>query len=452
MMVKTRKKRKTGSQATNVPETQTTFGGARRCAPAIYFPSHEDNRTCTELLMGELNDTNAGWIATRLPPLGITLQWVTLVGDDLGQLTHAFQQGLERSDIIFTTGGLGPTQDDLTREAVAAALGETPAVQEDMVEELRKYFLNRGQDMPTHNIKQAWLIPSADFIPNRNGTAPGWWAERNGKIIIIMPGPPVEMQAIFRDHVEPRLKELVTEEVTITRNVKTMGLGEASVDEIMSEYFGHENPYLGIYSKADGIHLRVIARAVDEATARHMIEPVEQAVHDRLGEYIWGYDDETPEQAIAQALQSRGRTLAVMEYCTGGFLTNAITEANDAWKHFRGGIVAFGAESMAASGVPPALMDNHGAVSQEAANAMASSALLQMEADYGIGITGSPGPAELDGRPMGLAFVAIARATVAGPQVIKELELRVPPRRITIKRRISNQALIELRKLVDAGE
>ena len=311
----------------------------------------------TELLMGELNDTNAGWIATRLPPLGITLQWVTLVGDDLEQLTHAIWKGLERSDIIFTTGGLGPTQDDLTREAVAAALGETPAVQESMVEELRQYFRNRGQDMPSHNVKQAWLIPSAQFIPNRNGTAPGWWAERDGKSIVIMPGPPVEMQAIFRDHVEPRLKKLVTEEVTITRNVKTMGLGEASVDEIMSEYFGQENPYLGIYSKADGIHLRVIARAADEPTARRMIEPVELAVKERLGEYIWGYDDETPEQAVAQALQSRGKTLAVMEYCTGGFLANAITEANEAWKHFRGGIVAFGVESMAASGVPPALMD-----------------------------------------------------------------------------------------------
>ena len=406
----------------------------------------------TELLMGELNDTNAGWIATRLPPLGITLQWVTLVGDDLEQLTHAFQKGLDRSDIILTTGGLGPTQDDLTREAVAAAFGETPTVQPEMVEELRQYFRSRGQDMPSHNVKQAWLIPSADFIPNRNGTAPGWWAQRDGKIIVIMPGPPVEMQAIFREQVEPRLKQMATEEVTITRNVKTMGLGEASVDEIMSEYFGQENPYLGIYSKADGIHLRVIARAADEATARRMIQPVEQAVRDRLGEYIWGYDDETPEQAVAQGLQSRGKTLAVMEYCTGGFLTNAITEANEAQKHFRGGIVAFGEQSMAAAGVPPALLQNHGPVSQEAANAMASAALVQMGADYGIGITGAPGPAELDGRPMGLAFVAIARATSAGPQVIKELELRVPPRRITIKRRISNQALIELRKLLDAGE
>ena len=406
----------------------------------------------TELLMGELNDTNAGWIAGRLPALGITLRWVTLVGDDLGQLAGALRQGLERSDIVFTTGGLGPTQDDLTREAVAAALGESPAVDEGQLSELRGYFRARGQDMPARNVKQAWLIPSAEFIPNRNGTAPGWWAERGGKVIVCMPGPPVEMQTIFRDWVEPRLRGLVTAEVTVTRNIKTMGLGEASVDEVMSEYFGRENPYLGIYSKADGIHLRVIARAGDEGAARGLIAPVERAIEERLGGYIWGYDDDTPAAAAGAALQARGKTLAVMEFCTGGFLANAITDAGDAGRHFRGGIVAFGAEALAASGVPPALLERHGAVSQEAANAMAGAALAQLGADYGIGVAGAPGPEGLEGRPMGLAYVAIARAAGAGgPQVARELELRVPPRRVTIKRRVSNQALIELRRLVDAG-
>ena len=406
----------------------------------------------TELLMGELNDTNAPWLAARLPPLGITLQWVSLIGDDLPHLTAAFRQGMQRSDLILTTGGLGPTQDDLTREAVAAAFNETPEIQHDQVAQLQAYFRNRGQDMPPRNLKQAWLIPSAQFIPNHNGTAPGWWAEQNGKIIVSMPGPPVEMQALFRDYVAPRLRQRVTAEVTVTRNIKTMGLGEAAVDEIISEHFGHENPYLGIYSKADGIHLRVIARAHDEPAARRLIVPIEQAIHDRLAPYIWGYDDETPQQAVAQALQSRNKTLAVMELCTGGFLSNAITEAPDAARHFRGGIIAYAPESLTAAGVPPKLLANHGAVSQEAANAMSAAALTQLNANYGIGITGAPGPAELDGRPPGLAHIAISRATPAGPQVIKELELRVPPRQITIKRRLSNQALIELRRLVEAGE
>ena len=217
----------------------------------------------TELLMGELTDLNASWIAAKLPALGIQLQWVSIVGDDLDMLAEAFTRGLERSDIIFTTGGLGPTQDDLTREGVARALGEEPTVQEEVLRDLEKYFQARGAPMPAHNIKQAHLIPSAQFIPNRNGTAPGWWAEKNGGIIVSMPGPPGEMHPIWDEEVEPRLQELVTEEVTITRNIKTMGLSESAIDEIISEYFGLENPYLGIYSKADGIHLRIIARAAD---------------------------------------------------------------------------------------------------------------------------------------------------------------------------------------------
>ncbi len=405
----------------------------------------------TELLMGELTDANAAWIAGRLPALGIELQWVTIIGDDISKLTEGFKTGMERSDVIFTTGGLGPTQDDLTREAVAAAFGETATVQQEVVSRLEAYFRARGGPMPSRNVKQALLIPSAEFIPNNNGTAPGWWAERDGKIIISMPGPPVEMHAIFEEQVEPRLRERVTGEVTITRNVKTMGMSEGAVDEVMSEFFGHQNPYLGIYSKADGIHLRVIARAPDEAAARTMIEPVETAIEERLGEYIWGYDEETPEQAVSMSLQARGQTLAVMEFCTGGFLTNAITEVPDSYKHFRGGIVASGVESLAAHGIPRPVMENHGLVSRETATAMAVCVAARLGADYGIGIAGAPGPGDLDGRPMGLAFISIARADAAGAQVVKDFELRVPPRRITIKRRISNQALIELRKLVEAG-
>ena len=405
----------------------------------------------TELLMGELTDANAAWIAGRLPALGIELQWVTIIGDDLSKLTEGFKTGMERSDFIFTTGGLGPTQDDLTREAVAAAFGETPTVQQEVVSKLEAYFRARGGPMPSRNVKQALLIPSAEFIPNNNGTAPGWWAERDGKIIISMPGPPVEMHAIFEEQVEPRLRERVTGEVTITRNVKTMGMSEGAVDEVMSEFFGRQNPYLGIYSKADGIHLRVIARAPDETTARTMIEPVETAIEERLGEYIWGYDDETPEQAVVRSLQARGQTLAVMEFCTGGFLTNAITEVPDSYKHFRGGIVASGVESLAVCGIPRSVMENHGLVSRETATAMAVCVAARLGADYGIGIAGAPGPGDLDGRPMGLAFISIARADAAGAQVVKDFALRVPPRRITIKRRVSNQALIELRKLVEEG-
>ena len=400
----------------------------------------------TELLMGELTDLNASWIASRLPALGIQLRWVSIIGDDLDMLADAFTRGLQRSDIIFTTGGLGPTQDDLTREAVAKSFGEEPAVQEDVLRDLEQYFQARGAPMPAHNVKQAHLIPSARFIPNRNGTAPGWWAEKNGGIIVSMPGPPGEMHPIWEEEVEPRLRKLAIEEVTVTRNIKTMGLSESAIDEIISEYFGLENPYLGIYSKADGIHLRIIARAADTGSAWDMIGPVADGIEERLGPYVWGYDDETPEQAVGQILKERGLTLATMESCTGGFLVNCITDVPDSVSYYRGGVVAYTNEMKIASGVPEDVIERHGAISPETANAMAVAAAGGMGADYGVGITGVAGPERVEEQPPGLAYLSIV-----GPGEGKEMEMRVPPRRVTIKRRMSNTALIELRKLLTAA-
>ena len=399
----------------------------------------------TELLMGELTDTNASWIASRLPALGIRLQQVSIIDDDLPKLADAFRRGLERADMIFTTGGLGPTQDDLTREAVAAALGETPTVQEEELENLRQWFRNRGQDMPAHNVKQAHLIPSARFITNRNGTAPGWWAEKGGKHIIIMPGPPGENRAMWQEEIDARLKTLIDTEVTITRNIKTLGMGEASVDEIMSEYFGLENPYLGIYSKADGIHLRIIARARDEGTARGMIAPVENAIHERLAPYIWGYDDETPELSVGAALMARGMTLATMESVSGGFLANTITEAADSNRWYCGGSVAYTADAIIAAGVAAGVLEKHGVVSQPTANAMALAAQESAGSDFGIGVTGVLGPEELEGQRPGTIHIAI----IHGDEV-HEFPLRTPPRRLVIKRRSCNTALTELRKLITA--
>ena len=398
----------------------------------------------TELLMGELTDTNSSWIAGRLPALGIELQWVSIIGDDLPRLTEAFKQGMERSDIIFTTGGLGPTQDDLTREAIAAAFGEAPVIQQEVVDDLERYFAARGGPMPQHNIKQANLIPSARFVPNPNGTAPGWWAERDGKIVICMPGPPAENRSMWEDQIEPQLAELIEDEVTITRNIKTFGMSEGAVDEIVSEFFGVANPYLGIYSKADGIHLRVIARAKTTQTAQAMIAPVEKAIHERLGEYVWGYDDDTPAQAAGRSLLENGLSVAVIEMCTGGALTNSITDVPDSLAYFKGSTIAYDGAALSASGVPEEVLAKHGVVSQETANAMAETVRQRFNADLGIAVTGVPGPGEFEGKPLGLAYI-----TVTNGENSREMEMHLPPRRVTIKRRVPNQALIELRRLVE---
>lgn len=398
----------------------------------------------TELLMGELTDTNAAWIAGRLPALGIQLHRVSIVGDDLHRLTEALHRALQRSDLIITTGGLGPTQDDLTREAIANAVQESPTVQADMLDHIKRYFEQRGRSMPAHNIKQAHLIPSAQFLHNANGTAPGWWVEHPGKIIVCMPGPPVEMHAIWEGQVEPRLRQIVEDEITLTRNIKTLGLSEAEVDEILTEFFGHENPYLGIYSKADGIHLRLIARARNTAAARELLQPVEAAIVSRLAPYVWGYDDDTPQQAVGSLLRARGWTLATMELCTGGYLANVLTDASDSLSFYKGGVVAYSQDMLTAAGVDQAIIRQHGLVSQESATAMAVTIRERLGADFGIGLSGAPGSAGLAGKPLGLAYVAIASTTQ-----LKQLELQLPRRQITVKRRVSNTALIELRRLLN---
>jgi nicotinamide-nucleotide amidase len=397
----------------------------------------------TELLMGELTDTNAAWMAARLPALGIQLQGISLIGDNLARLTEGFSGALQRAELVLTTGGLGPTRDDLTREAIAATLQETPTVQEEALKTLEGYFAQHGRSMPAPNVKQARLIPSAQFLPNRNGTAPGWWVEWQGKIIVAMPGPPAEMHPIWDEQVEPRLRQLVTGEITLRRTIKTMGLSEAEVDETIAEFFGQENPYLGIYSKADGIHLRLIAHARAVSAAQALITPIEDAIVTRLLPYVWGYDDDTPEQAVGKILTARGWTLATLDCCSGGYLANSITEVPDSVEYFKGGVVAYHPEMLMATGVPQNVIQQHGVVSQASATAMAQSIRAQFGADFGMAVAGAPGPAAVAGKPAGLAYLAIASASG-----VQEHELRVAPRRITIKRRVANTALIELCKLL----
>ena len=397
----------------------------------------------TELLMGELTDANSAWLAARLPALGIELQQVSMLGDHLATLSTGISRALQGADLIITTGGLGPTQDDLTREAIAAALHETPTVHAETLKEIERYFQQRGRDMPAPNIKQAHLIPSAQFLRNPYGSAPGWWVEKYGKIIVAMPGPPAEMHPMWEEQVAPRLSQIVTGSITLTRTIKTMGLSEAAVDERLAAYFGQENPYLGIYSKADGIHLRMIARARDVATAQTLIAPVEEAIMSQLAPYVWGYDEETPEQAVGIRLLERGESVATMESGTGGYLANSITEVADSAAYFRGGVVASSPTMFLTSGVPPDVLQQYGTVSRESAIAMAQAIRTQLNATFGIGVTGVPGPGEIEGKPAGLAYFAIACADTVHAQ-----EMHVSPRRITLKRRVSNAALIELSKLL----
>ena len=342
----------------------------------------------TELLMGELVDTNSSYLASELAKLGIEVRWVTKVGDDPDRLHEAIERAFRRSDVTLTSGGLGPTSDDLTRETIARVCGETMTVQDDLLEHLRGLFANRGFPMPETNVKQATLIPSAEAISNPMGTAPGWWVERDGSVIVAMPGPPREIQRMWANEVAPRLKERNTGIAIATRNLKTFGISEGGLDEILSPLFKSENPLLGIYSKQDGIHLRAIATAATDAEATALIAPMEAEIRGIIGDdAIWGFDDETPESKTIALLKSEGLTLGVIEGFTGGLLCNNLTEIEGSDAALNGGAVAGNADALARLGVSAEIIDKHSAASAEAAQDMARAARDMFGADVGIGVS-----------------------------------------------------------------
>jgi nicotinamide-nucleotide amidase len=395
----------------------------------------------TELLLGEVTDTNAAYLAGQLPLLGIDLHRVTLVGDNLERLSEAFSRAWEHCDIILATGGLGPTEDDLTREAIAQMLGEELRSSPELEEELRAIFARMGRAMPPHNIKQATLIPSAQAIPNPRGTAPGWWIEKGKKIMVAMPGPPGEMQRMWEKEVMPRLQERLQKEVILFRTLKSFGFSEAEVDEMASPLFSLANPEIGIYAKPDGIHLRLIARAQKREEAEKLIARGEAQLRAIFAHHIWGTDSDTLEGVVGALLASKDLTLATMESCTGGLLATTLTDVPGSSVYYKGGFVAYSNEAKIALEVDARLIDQHGAVSPEVAEAMAEAARLRLEADIGVGITGVAGPDKLEGKPPGIAYIAICDSR--GKRSIKG---NYPPRRPEVKRLATAHTLFLLRQ------
>lgn len=397
----------------------------------------------TELLMGEIVDTNSAYLASQLPRLGIKLRWVTKVDDDPERMFEVLDRAWRRSDVTLTSGGLGPTSDDLTRETIARVFGEEMSVQPDLLEHLKGLFSSRGIAMPAINIKQATLIPSAQAIANPLGTAPGWWAEKDGHIIIAMPGPPRELERMWTHEVAPRLKQRNPGVAIVTRTIKTFGITEGGVNEMIVPLFKSVNPYLGIYSKPDGIHLRAIATASTEAEARALIGPMEAEIRKALGSAIWGQDEDTPESLAGRLLAEKGLTLGVMECFTGGLLASNLSELPDSGRFFRGSIVVAGEDLLPASGVEPRLIEDFGPVSPQVAEAMARAACQRLNASVGIGVTGvvtSPVPS---GPPLGTSYIGFAvngrASSISGSY---------PTHRLRIRSRATTHALLELVRLL----
>jgi nicotinamide-nucleotide amidase len=270
----------------------------------------------TELLLGAITDTNATYLAQRLALLGIDCYFVSAVGDNQTRLVEVLNRAWQRSDLIVTTGGLGPTGDDLTREAIAEMLHEAPYVVPELEANLRTFFTRRGAPMPERNIKQATLIPSATTLDNPVGTAPGWWVEQNTpagrRVIVSMPGVPYEMKRMWEHEVETRLRAESVASI-VSRTLKVLGHGESAVEEMVADLMRGSNPTLAPYAKQDGIHLRITAKASTSSEAVALIEPMEAQVRERLGDSIYGVDDDTLPGVIGRLAEKRGTRFATVE-------------------------------------------------------------------------------------------------------------------------------------------
>jgi nicotinamide-nucleotide amidase len=361
----------------------------------------------TELLLGQIADTNAQWLAEQLTKLGVDLYYISQVGDNRGRLLSTLQRAWERSDFIICTGGLGPTEDDLTREAISDLLGEEMVVQEQAAGALREYFARRNIKMPEKNIKQAALIASAEFMENPIGTAPGWWVHKDGKVLVAMPGVPHEMKNMWENQVVPRLKSMLPEGVILTRTLKILGKGESAVEEVVKHLINSTNPTMATYAKQDGVHLRITAKAAREELARDMIFEMEIKARDLLGTFIYGDDNETIEEVVGQMLVDRNLTIGVMEAGTGGAATALLSEAPSSPVFFRGGLVSTQRSMLAGWGVDISMLETYGIMSREVAEVMATAARRQLGSEAGLALCVSGGPGTFEDKPAGQVILAV---------------------------------------------
>ena len=394
----------------------------------------------TELLMGETQDTNTSWIGQRLPEFGLELEYAAIVGDDLTRLTETLDRAWRRADVVIAMGGLGPTLDDLTRDAIAKMLGETLTTDPELKVWLEENFARRNvRPMPKQNLRQAGLIPSAVAIRNAMGTAPSWWIERDGKLLITLPGPPRELANMWTTEIAPRLKERLPGKKIMSRTFKTIGLSEAAVDEMARDVYDVPGMDFGVYAKPDGIYLRAIAKADTEAEALTTLLRAETMVRDALSPYIWGTDEEYPPERAGELLRRRGYTLAVMESCTGGMVGAAITEISGSSDYFLGGAIAYSNAMKAQAGVPDQTLQANGAVSEDAAREMAEAARRTFGADCGVSVTGVAGPDDQNGVKAGTVFIGVAAPS--GSTVTRH---EFPSRRPLVRNRAVTAALLQL--------
>jgi nicotinamide-nucleotide amidase len=393
----------------------------------------------TEILLGNIIDTNSSFLANQLPLLGIDLYFISTAGDNQKRLVDTLKRAWKRADLIITTGGLGPTQGDITREAIGKLMGEELKVDEKLWQDLQDLLHRYPGEIPQSNIKQATIIPSAQIIPNRMGTAPGWWVEKDDHIIIALPGPSDEMKMMWQEGILPKLEQRVTGEVILSRVIKTFRLAEAKVDELVAHISKLSNPTLATYINPDGVYLRITAKAKEKAEAQRLISQSEEQIRNILSPYIWGVDDDTLGSVIGELLRAKNLSLATMESCTEGLLCSTIASSRESHTYFKGGLLVCCDEAKMACGVDASIMERYGKESIQVAKAMAETARRNLKTDIGIGVGGNINPDTNSGD----AFIGLS-----SDKFEQTFTHVLRGNRSRMKQRVVYAALFDLRKML----
>ncbi len=362
----------------------------------------------TEILLGDIVNTDAQVISRGLSELGINVYYQTVVGDNPTRLERAIREAKDRADIIITTGGLGPTLDDLTKETLAKVFGKTMALHEPSLAHIKEFFQKIGREMTPNNEKQAWLPEGCTVFENKWGTAPGCGFEAGGKHVLMLPGPPRECTPMWEQCAKPYLYPLAGGCI-VSRSVRVMGLGESAMEARLHDLMASmTNPTIAPYAKVSECFARVTAMADTEAEAEQMLTPVVQQVTDLLGADVYGIDVDSLEQVVGDTLRQRGMTLAVAESCTGGLLSKRITDLPGASDYYKGGVCSYTNEvKINLLGVQPDTLAQYGAVSAQTAEQMAAGAAQVFGTDIGVGITGVAGPDPSEGKEVGLVYISV---------------------------------------------
>jgi len=402
----------------------------------------------SELLTPFRQDTNSPFLTEKLNQLGVEVSFKTVVGDNQTNLVNAARIALNRADIVIFMGGLGPTEDDLTREAVAEAMRLPLRRNPDIVAGLYAWYAARRLKMPEVNLKQADILTGGATLINKNGTAPGQWLEGQyegkEKIVMLLPGPPAELKPLFMEQCFPRLQEKVPPQVIATRVLKVAMMGESQCDQQIAPIYKEHNAVETTILAGPGevqIHLKAKAETIQEAEA--LIHDLVEELEDELDEHVFSTKGESLEQIVGYYLQMRDQTLAVAESCTGGLLAQRITAIPGSSRYFLGGAVVYANEMKTAfCDVPPLLIAEHGAVSKEVAVAMAEGIRKRCKASVGVGITGVAGPTGgTPEKPVGLVYVAVADGKKSDV-----VERKFPGDRDRVRHFAAQQALDMIRK------